>query len=797
MDLKTRPPFREMNNSFLVGTLLDKKYQKEVPVLVNTPSDKMTNNLGVISALYIYTNTPPHGYGSQGPKVAETVIRAYNYNLKKRRKSLSLSGYHIERMQWEDGDGDFPVDETHGNFSADDLRNMAKGFLKKYASAIDICVNKTMDKVMHQNSDILTKGRQTLDCFTNQSVTASVAYQRMTDFYYQTLGIRATSCLEWLRCFFLCLDQPIIRVRQVEEKTVQRFIYNKITKQREVKENILRKFSTKTIKGPEEVRKKMMDFSRSFASYIKHKERGKKDRRAIASAGMILRMFLYIIEEFHLLLGREIPGSTISIGGEEKKAKIINNLNESVLPNHGSIIEIQGTEDATKWNECLSPAAFGMMHKIFFDEGIREELDLPAPSENGKLFSMIALSGHFIMAIKRIQMGPGPRAESMDKYNRLHWRNTPLERFNDQTQEWLGPIRHLIDDDNYLSASPGMLMGMLNAGSTTLGLLATGYGLDKLNQQVITLRSSDDSTSIYVGSDVNELIKAIETNRRALGAIGINLSLEKTFFYEKFYSEYTSWYQDQGFVSQFGVETSSIRPQGKNPPDDFYSIAKGTATGLATLTFNHIGADMRIKLGIDGVRRLWRINRDTHKREGVHPDVILLADGGNNMWNSTNCHLEEISLRETKTVTKEDKEYLLRVCNPRNPFCADPSEEISYSKETGKLVTTEVDTPRTVFHYVKRSNRTVQNSIKKTMFNQERINAAASKIIKAVVPTTLVRYPNDSTLISHQILAALSIYRSRVTLTQAQEDEFIKCMQLIKNGPESTNTMDDSYFDDL
>lgn len=60
-----------------------------------------------------------------------------------------------------------------------------------------------------------------------------------------------------------------------------------------------------------------------FASYIKHKERGKKDRRAIASGTAFLRMLLYVVEMFHLELAKQIPGNTISIGGEEEKGKDI------------------------------------------------------------------------------------------------------------------------------------------------------------------------------------------------------------------------------------------------------------------------------------------------------------------------------------------------------------------------------------------------------------------------------------------------------------------------------------------
>lgn len=63
---------------------------------------------------------------------------------------------------------------------------------------------------------------------------------------------------------------------------------------------------------------------------------------------------------------------------------------------------------------------------------------------------------------------------------------------------------------------------------------------------------------------------------------------------------------DGQFVSQFGVETAALRPQEKNPPDNFYSLAKGTATALCTLTIKHIGAAARLRIGIEA-RILWRI----------------------------------------------------------------------------------------------------------------------------------------------------------------------------------------------
>lgn len=119
----------------------------------------------------------------------------------------------------------------------------------------------------------------------------------------------------------------------------------------------------------------MMDLARSFCSYIKHGERGKLKRRAIVSANTILRMFLFIIEDFHLRLSKRMAGSTIAIGGEEKKQKITLSMQSAILENQEMTKRVQATQDATKWNECLSPDIFGMLHKVYFSDEVRLSLN--------------------------------------------------------------------------------------------------------------------------------------------------------------------------------------------------------------------------------------------------------------------------------------------------------------------------------------------------------------------------------------------------------------------------------------
>lgn len=134
--------YRKKSNSFLLETLLPDKegdYKSELyGEMKRSIPHRYTYNLTTVSALYIYTGTPPHGYGTQAPKVAETVIRSHDYNKKTKYKEMEIGGSKIQRMQWEIKDGKFPHDAVHGNFIPSCVREMSEQFLMKYCAHIDM-----------------------------------------------------------------------------------------------------------------------------------------------------------------------------------------------------------------------------------------------------------------------------------------------------------------------------------------------------------------------------------------------------------------------------------------------------------------------------------------------------------------------------------------------------------------------------------------------------------------------------------------------------------------------------------
>lgn len=85
--------------------------------------------------------------------------------------------------------------------------------------------------------------------------------------------------------------------------------------------------SEKVIQGKSNVLRYMLDLARSFCSYVRHGERGKLDRRAIASVNP--RLFFHIIESFHLELGKHMDPKYPC--GDEKRKKMFAEMSAGSL----------------------------------------------------------------------------------------------------------------------------------------------------------------------------------------------------------------------------------------------------------------------------------------------------------------------------------------------------------------------------------------------------------------------------------------------------------------------------------
>lgn len=229
--------YRKKPNSFLVETLIpidieeikSNRYGK----LRRKIELEYTNNLTTVSALYNYNGTPPHGYGTQAPKVAETVIRSYDYNKKEKNKEIIIGDFPVQRLKWEKDDGKFPHKVIHGNFLPSAIREMTEEFLLRYCTHIDSTVSKIIQKALNTNSDVLTRGRQTFCPFTQQSITSAQAYENAYNFLSENTGEVGFGVFEWVQYTLEMFEKPNITYQTLEETRVVKRRFNKVTKQHE------------------------------------------------------------------------------------------------------------------------------------------------------------------------------------------------------------------------------------------------------------------------------------------------------------------------------------------------------------------------------------------------------------------------------------------------------------------------------------------------------------------------------------------------------------------------------------
>nr|APG77890.1 polymerase PB1 [Hubei orthomyxo-like virus 2] len=784
-------------NGYLISTLLNGVDNKVNDATLNKGciNQEYTNGIHMISGLYQYTNAPPYGHGTPCMKAVETVKRAYEFNLKKDDKTFKIGRFDIEDPRWHNYK-DFPFDQTAGNFNPTYVKNCAVRFLIKNQKAIDNAIKKTANMLFTTNADIISNGRQTWDPETMRSITSPKAFDNLiriininlnktpTTMFELLIDISALTRLDTLRVRkrFVSYTLPILR----KKKGISYLRTKRQVRYKDIK-----------IEGNEEVFHSILNYMRSFASYIKHGERGKKDRRAIASANSMLRLLLKIVEEFSLTLCNDIPGATISIGGDEKKRKITTELSGGTSDmQDANYIQLQGTEDATKWNECMSPLMFAIIFNVFLSNKTRVEAGISPINEELTILNDIFMLCFMIMGIKRIHLGTTPLMTDGTTHSRPEWFNVKLEQFNKKNQELMEPVWHLIDKEGYMEASPGFLMGMLNAASTIVGLLPTD-NWDKLANfsRVTTLRSSDDSMSVFSAKTPTELLTIIEADRRSRKLHGINNSKEKTIYCPPPFGEYTSTYQDGSFVAQYGVETSSLKPGGANPQQDFDSVASNVRTLLRTQQINFLGAISRLSIGIKNVCRLYRIsqNPDYNYLKGVSRDVIFLASGGDCPWNITNLFFNEATLRFYNIKNEADKEYFYKVMNPDNPFSGEPEEQIKYSKDAGQLIVTKDENPVNIYSFIRRSNKTLNNQTAKREAEKERAFGDAYSATISADPSLMIKAGLERITLANHIASVLML---KAKVLEIGDNQMKMVEKAIKKLKEETNYYNELEEDD-
>lgn len=768
-----------MANSFLRATLLKEQSRRRLVALAGPhPREAAQAGLKNIAHLYQYVNTPPLAIGVTAHKVTESVLRSIEYN------RLPNNGLGDRPTQMWPSSEPFPFHEITSNFSPQACRAMFELFLLENWQLIDNCLSATWEYLAVTNSDVLTKGRQTWDPINERSVPSAQAYKEVVDLYDTHLPHRRSSLLGFLNAFHEELSLQEMNIVKRERVTTTEMV-------RDQRSGLLIKVTKSSVKvrtkklEHEQVYENTFKRAVSFCAYLKSKERGKLERRAIASANMILRAHLHVVEKLHLLISQTLPGSVIGVGGEEKKNKILDVLNSIQGFKGPGTTTLQATEDITKYNECLAPECFALFHDIIMDNQVREKLGIPAVPEELSPLRTIFLHTFYLLANKRIWLGKGHSVTNDNSASNLMWTEECIPMMNEKTKEWFMKASQHIEE-GYLKAPYGMLMGMLNATSTTM-VLATVNWRKQTGTDCKSARSSDDSMTVFSAKDARDLKCNIRRVYDNMCLMGVNISTKKTRFFRQGFGEVTSWYQDGEFGGQYGVETSALRPVGNNPADDFHAIAAQTATSMRTGTTNKFGAQARICLGVDNCRRLWKIKQEFGKRPGISANVQVLSDGGKNPWNWSTCHLPEIPLKERSAQTEEEKNYLLRIMNPDNPFTGGPTELTTYSVELGQLVDVEMDIPRNLFNLQKRSNATRRSLLKKEEDNFKKVCTEITEVFESVDPVSALITPRTTTKmaqsLAHQLSSERGALRSAgVSFTKEELMEIDQAVNLLSSS---------------
>lgn len=183
------------------------------------------------------------------------------------------------------------------------------------------------------------------------------------------------------------------------------------------------------------------------------------------------------------------------------------------------------------------------------------------------------------------------------------------------------------------------------------------------------------------------------------------------------------------------------------------------------------------------IKDVWRLPIEgSNPRQNVSLFVQMIEDGGSNLWNCVNCHLNQYAMKERMIKTEEEKKYLLRIINPDNPFSGEVEEEMIYSKEKGTLDLEKVETPRTIFNSVKRWNRTFKGNMKETQADKEKMYSKMLKIVNMAVPSTLISFPRSAAVISNHIAGIIRTMKNSLELPGEDEERYANALHLLENG---------------
>ena len=152
--------------------------------------------------------------------------------------------------------------------------------------------------------------------------------------------------------------------------------------------------------------------------------------------------------------------------------------------------------------------------------------------------------------------------------------------------------------------------------------------------------------------------------------------------------------------------------------------------------------------------------------------------------------IDESTLRFDEAQSQEEKEYIYQVLNPNNPFSAAAEEQIMYSKDLGTMITSENETPRNLFTFIRRSNRSINNLTSLTEANKEKANKSAYEIATTADPSLFLRPQSIRNPLSELVSCNLTYMCENLQLSSSEKEQVIRAIRRL-NGDDEDDSDDE------
>nr|UDL13962.1 MAG: RNA-dependent RNA polymerase subunit PB1 [Xiangshan orthomyxo-like virus] len=638
--------------------------------------------------IYAYTGPPPVAYGTHTKAVLENILRPFKYFFKKENVKDALK---IKT-------GSKELDEINiigpsSGFHRDSVLSFSKSFYKKYEHAFTHLQRWLNDGLQSMKYAELAKGRQTWSFLQKKNIPAAAALEETVNFLEHNLKRKIGSgILSYLQAIMDVMEMDSTEYKY--ETYVVEFDFDS-EDDADVSEKKILKSRTIT-------RKELWDQMRKLNTMWKHLERGRLQRRTIATPSMLIRGFVKIVEDAARVLLERIDSAGVPVGGEEKLAKLASKL---MLDRSKVTGELSG--DQEKFNECLDPDAMRMMWEVFLRECGRSEWEI-------ELFSIPFL----VFKAKMADMGEGLTFECKGFIEKHHIGESEeyKSEFDDliEATVWSmkdvyvkgkGVVKMKVYEG--IECTLGMFMGMYNLSSTLLSLIAA----DRPELSGSHVESSDDFIHFIYTDTVEEMFKQVETLRLSQKLVGINFSPSKCILISPAgIGEFNSKYHYKEFVGNIATELPALFPNGLNPSSDLAMGLNVIKQSLSTNQMNMLTGSLALRLFVKSYKYCYMsegINPRTKFMEEANCKKLLLNQGADPVHSISTLHLDEIALRFHLGLLEQRD--LNRLLNPANPITGSIEPVITYRWENKMPV--ELDDPSlgSSFKFEFSRNRTIMN----------------------------------------------------------------------------------------